>query len=102
MNPTVYVLLFNSEILFTSYNLTVLHRTICNRCASDGHRMPEQYATARRYLLAENKYVHEPVAGYTYKIIERQLIKKPVQHKLTLFSDTPLKQIDKGEPLREG
>lgn len=88
----ILILQFNSEVLFTSQSLTVLWRSIYNRCTSDGHRVPDPYATARRRLLAENKYIHEPVPGYRYTIIPRQLIKKPIQPKLNLFNDTVVKQ----------
>lgn len=86
MQEEVYTLLFNTEILFHSRNITVLHGCMHNRCKADGHRVPESYHTVRRRILAEGKYVHEPVLGYTYSIIQRQLIHKPVQHKLGLFS----------------
>jgi hypothetical protein len=92
MNDTLYVLQFNDSVLFGSKNLTVLYRSICNKCAADHHRMPEPYATCRRRLLAENKYVHEPALGYRYQIIERALIKKPIQHRMDLFKETTVKQ----------
>lgn len=98
----IFILQFNSETLYGSHNLTVLYRTICNRCHSDRHRMPEPYATVRRRLLAENKYIHEPVPGYAYKIIERQLIKKPIQQRLSLFQDSSVKQSVAGEPAHKG
>ena len=92
MSEEVYLLMFNSETLFASRNITVLHTSLFNRCKADGQRIPEAYYTVRRRILAEGKYVHEPVLGYKYQIILRQLIHKPVQHRLGLFNDTVVKQ----------
>lgn len=92
MEATVYILQFNDEVLFASKNLTVLHTAMWNRCHADKMEHPLPYATARRRILAEGKYVHEPRRGWVYRIIERQLIRKPIQHRLGLFSDTVVKQ----------
>ena len=86
MQEEVYTLMFNNEILFHSRNISVLHGSLSNRCKADGQPAPEPYHTCRRRLLAEGKYVHEAVLGYKYQIIIRQLIHKPVQHKLGLFN----------------
>lgn len=92
MSSTVYLLQFNSETLFASVNLTVLWNSMYNKCAQDKFKLPDPYATARRRILAEGKYVHEPVLGYKYQIIERQLIRKPIQRKMDLFNETTVKQ----------
>ena len=92
MEPQVYILTFNSEVLFASKNLTVLWHAMYNRCKADNMEPPLAYATARRRIMAEGKYIHEPRKGWEYRIIERQLIRKPVQHKLGLFKDTDVKQ----------
>lgn len=92
MDNTVYLIQFNESVLFATKNITVAYHTIYNKCQADKHRLPEPYATVRRRLLAENKYVHEPALGYRYMIIERALIKKPIQRRLDLFNDTVVKQ----------
>lgn len=92
MSSTVYLLQFNESTLFATKNITVAYHTIYNRCKADKHSLPEPYATVRRRLLAENKYVHEPALGYKYQIIERAFLKKPVQHRIDLFTDTVVKQ----------
>jgi len=92
MSEEVYLLQFNAETLFASRNITVLWHSLYNRCRSDAQRQPEPYHTVRRRILAEGKYVHEPVLGYKYQIISRQLIHKPVQHRLGLFEETVVKQ----------
>jgi hypothetical protein len=92
MADTVYLLQFNDSTLFATKNITVAYHTMWNRCTADKHRVPEPYATVRRRLLAENKYVHEPALGYKYQIIQRAFLKKPIQHKIDLFNDTVVKQ----------
>lgn len=47
--------------------------------------MPDPYHYIRRRMLADSQYTHEPVPGYMYKIIERQVIRKPIQQKIGLF-----------------
>ena len=54
--------------------------------------MPLPYATVRRAILRDQKYSHCASPGYNYHIIERQLIRKPVQRRADLFNDTVLKQ----------
>lgn len=92
MEATVYLLQFNSETLFASKNITVLLASMVNRCKADLMQHPDNYTKVRRLILAEGKYVHEPRPGWKYLIIERQLIRKPVQHRLGLFDDTVVKQ----------
>lgn len=92
MSDTVYLLQFNDEVLFASKSLTVLHHAMFNRCTLDKMEHPLPYATARRRILAEGKYVHEPRRGWVYQIIERQLVRKPIQRRLDLFKDTVVKQ----------
>ena len=86
MESTVYLLTFNSETLFASKNITVLWNTMSIRCATEHRDQPEPYHTVRRRILAEGKYTHEPQPGWRYQIIERQLLRKPVQRKLDLFA----------------
>jgi hypothetical protein len=92
MEATVYLLTFNAETLFASKNLTVLHHSMCRRCQLDNMDLPLAYATVRRRILAEGKYIHEPRKGWEYRIIERTLIRKPIQHRIGLFQDTVSKQ----------
>lgn len=92
MSATIYILQFNSEILLTSVNLTVLHSSMCNRCGYDCLAPPKPYHTVRRLILAEGKYVHEPMPGWAYRILEKPLAKKPLQYKHHLFNDTVEKQ----------
>ena len=92
MEATVYLLQFNSETLFASKNLTVLWHSMCIRAQHDVQELPLPYATVRRRILAEGKYIFEPRPGWQYKIIERQLIRKPIQRKMDLFKDTVVKQ----------
>ena len=92
MEATVYLLMFNGETMFASKNITVLWHSMYNRCVGDRHQLPEAYATVRRRILAENKYSHQAAPGIVYHIIERQLIRKPIQRKLDLFQNTVVKQ----------
>lgn len=86
------MLLFNAEVLFASKNITVLLQSMHNRCEADQQDIPLPYATVRRKILADGKYSHKAGPGYNYHIVERKLIRKPVQHRIGLFKDTVVKQ----------
>ena len=88
MKEQVLILLFNTEVLFPSRNLTVLLESMKNRCLNDNHQLPLNYATVRRAILKDGKYSHCASPGYNYHIIERQLLHKPVQRRIDLFNDT--------------
>jgi len=92
MSGSVFILQFNGEPLFPSKNITVLWHVMYNRCSADRMHLPLPYATVRRRLVTHGEYIHEPRPGWTYRIIERQLLKKPVQHKIGFIEETLSKQ----------
>lgn len=92
MDSEVYLLTFNREPLFASRNITVLWHAITNRCHTDKLEMPLPYATVRRRIMAEGKYIHEPRPGWRYEIIIRTLVKKSIQTRMRLEQDTEPKQ----------
>jgi hypothetical protein len=98
----VYLLLINQEVLLASRNITVLAHSLFNRCKADGASLPLPYYSIRRKILATGKYVHDSAIGIKYSIIERSLVKKPVQHRLTLFEDAEVKQTAEQGCLPEG
>ena len=95
MKEQVHLLIFNTEVLFASRNITVLLQSMYNRCVNDNHQVPLNYATVRRAILKDGKYSHCASPGYNYHIIERQLIRKPIQRRIDLFNDTVAKRSDK-------
>ena len=101
MKSQVYLLLFNAEVLFASKNITVLLQSMYNRCEMDNLQLPLPYATVRRAILKDGKYSHCGSPGYNYHIVERQLIRKPIQHRIGLFIETVGKRSSKaGMPLQ--
>lgn len=81
-SKVTYILSFNTEVLFPSYNIHTLHLVMCRRIAQEGGTMCEPYATVRRRILADGKYVHSSRPGWQYAIVQREMLKKSVQHKL--------------------
>ncbi len=96
MEATVYILLFNSEVMFASKTITVLHASVLNQCQANKHALPEPYATVRRRILADSKYSHMAAPGYNFHIVVRSFLRKPIQHRLGFFKDTVVKQSSLG------
>jgi hypothetical protein len=92
MATIIYLLQFNSEVLFPSKNIKTLHDVMCRRCAAEGRDLPEAYATVRRRIIADGVYKHVPLPGWEYKIIRRDLLHKPIQRKLPLEIEADVKQ----------
>ena len=88
----VYLLTFNSEVLFASKNITVLWMSLYRRCEHDRLETPIPYATVRRRIIEKGFYIHEPRKGWEYRILIRTLIRKPVQRQIGLFQDAMPKQ----------
>ncbi len=84
MSKTIYLLQFNSEVLFPSHNIQTLWQMLWNRCKAETREAPLPYATVRRRIIADGQYIHTPLPGWTYKIIKRDLLRKPVQRRLPL------------------
>lgn len=80
----IYLLQFNSEVLFPSKNIKTLWQMLWNRCRAELRDPPEPYATVRRRIISDGKYVHVPLPGWTYQIIARELLHKSVQTRLPL------------------
>lgn len=90
--PIVYLLCFNTEVLFPSMNITTLWQVLRKRCEQDNMPIPTEYHTVRRRIVKTGKYEHEPRQGWKYVIIQRELLRKqPAQAKLP-FNDTVVKQ----------
>lgn len=80
----IYLLQFNSEVLFPCRNIQTLWQMLYNRCKAEDKTTPDPYATVRRRIIADGKYVHVPAPGWEYRIIRRDLLKKTVQTRLPL------------------
>lgn len=92
MAQETYLLIFNGEVLFAFTTLSVAHGAMVNRCVWEKNTAPAGYATVRRSILAEGKYIHQPKPGWVYVITTRQLIRKPIQRRLALGQGAEAKQ----------
>lgn len=82
-----YILSFNTEVLFPSYNIQTLWLVMYRRIEQEGGTPCEPYATVRRRINAEGKYTHSSRPGWSYSIVCRDMLKKSVQYKLSI--ETP-------------
>jgi hypothetical protein len=92
MSSTTYILQFNGEVLWPSHNVATLWHVLCNRCKLEGRDAPEPYQTVRRRIIAEGIYKHVPLPGWEYKIVQRDMLRKPGQRKLPFEKETSVKQ----------
>jgi len=91
MSTTTYILQFNGEVLWPSHNVKTLWHVLYNRCKAEVRDLPEPYATVRRRILADGKYIHSPLPGWTYQIIRRDMLLKPGQRRIKFIQDTGVK-----------
>lgn len=88
---TTYILSFNTEVLFPSYNIHTLWLVMFRRIEQEGGTPCETYATVRRRIIADGKYSHSSRPGWSYTIVQRDLLKKSIQHKLPFANPAVVK-----------
>jgi hypothetical protein len=84
MSRPTYILSFNSEVLWPSFNIKTLWAVMVRRCKQEGRDLPDSYDNVRRLIIVNGFYKHIPLPGWQYKIERRDLLKKSVQQKLPL------------------
>jgi len=75
MKPqTTFILLYNGNVQYPSFDIKVLWGAMCKMVTAIGQPLPHSYVQVTRIVNDKHSYVHSSSHGHCWEIIERPFL----------------------------